>query len=161
MRHWRKTCSIGWPNPRSIPSDNAASSSASRAPVSDPSPMPTSLRTGEQREDPENEGFAPCPRRSRFVASSQDLNKGAAMAKASSATAGKVADYGVATDRSSQLDGYTVNFVTITKTHDLGPVLASLPGGNCSCPHWGYVLKGRVTVRYADHQETLEAGDAF
>ena len=42
------------------------------------------------------------------------------MAKASSATAGKVADYGVATDRSSQLDGYTVNFVTITKTHDLG-----------------------------------------
>ena len=77
------------------------------------------------------------------------------MAKASSATAGKVADYGVATDRSSQLDGYTVNFVTITKTHDLGPVLASLPGGNCSCPHWGYVLKGRVVVRYADRQETL------
>jgi len=83
------------------------------------------------------------------------------MAKASSATAGKVADYGVATDRSSQLDGYTVNFVTITKTHDLGPMLASLPGGNCSCPHWGYVLKGRVVVRYADRQETLQAGDAF
>ena len=84
------------------------------------------------------------------------------MAKASNATASKVADYGVATDRSSQLDdGYTVNFVTITKTHDLGPVLASLPGGNCSCPHWGYVLKGRVVVRYADREETLQAGDAF
>ena len=83
------------------------------------------------------------------------------MAKASSATAGKVADYGVATDRSSQLDGYTVNFVTITKTHDLGPMLASLPGGSCSCPHWGYVLNGRVVVRYADREETLEAGDAF
>ena len=83
------------------------------------------------------------------------------MAKASSATAEKSADYGVAIDRSSQLDGYTVNFVTITKTHDLGPVLASLPGGNCSCPHWGYVLKGRVVVRYADRQETLQAGDAF
>src|SRR5262245_1451715 len=40
-------------------------------------------------------------------------------------------------------------------------VLASLPGGNCSCPHWGYVLKGRVVVRYADRQETLQAGDAF
>lgn len=83
------------------------------------------------------------------------------MAKASSATAGKVADYGVATDRSSQLDGYTVNFVTITKTHDLGPVLASLPGGNCSCPHWGYVLKGRMIIRHPDHEETIEAGDAF
>ncbi|HKE64447.1 MAG TPA: cupin domain-containing protein [Micromonosporaceae bacterium] len=83
------------------------------------------------------------------------------MAKASSATAGRTADYGVAIDRSSQLDGYTVSFVTITKSHDLGPMLASLPSGNCSCPHWGYVLSGRVVVRYADHQETFEAGDAF
>ena len=35
------------------------------------------------------------------------------------------------------------------------------PGGNCSCPHWGYVVKGRVVVRYADREEALEAGDAF
>ena len=83
------------------------------------------------------------------------------MAKASRETTGKVADYGVAIDRSSELDGYTVNFVTITKTHDLGPVLASLPGGNCSCPHWGYVLKGRLAIRYDDHEEILQAGDAF
>lgn len=83
------------------------------------------------------------------------------MAKASSASADKVADYGVATDRSSELDGYTVSFVTITKSHDLGPMLASLPGGNCSCPHWGYVLKGRMIVRYSDREETIEAGDAF
>ena len=83
------------------------------------------------------------------------------MAKASSASAEKVADYGVAMDRSSELDGFTVNFVTITQTHDLRPMLASLPGGNCSCPHWGYVLKGRMIVRYTDHEETIEAGDAF
>ena len=83
------------------------------------------------------------------------------MAKASSANADRIADYGVAIDRSSTLDGYTVNFVTITQTHDLGPILAKLPGGSCSCPHWGVVLKGRVIVRYPDHEETLEAGDAF
>jgi hypothetical protein len=83
------------------------------------------------------------------------------MAKASSASADKVADYGVAIDRSSELDGYTVNFVTITKSHDLGPMLASLPGGNCPCPHWGYVLKGRLIVRYPDREEIIEAGDAF
>ena len=83
------------------------------------------------------------------------------MAKASSASTDKVMDYGVAIDRASTLDGYTVNFVTITKTHDLGPMLASLPGGRCSCPHWGYVLKGRVIVRYDDREEVLEAGDAF
>jgi hypothetical protein len=84
-----------------------------------------------------------------------------AMAKASSASADKVADYGVAIDRSSELDGYTVNFVTITQSHDLGPMLASLPGGNCSCPHWGYVLKGKMIVRYSDREEIIEAGEAF
>jgi hypothetical protein len=31
IRHWRRTCSIGCPNPRSTPSDSAATSSASRA----------------------------------------------------------------------------------------------------------------------------------
>ena len=83
------------------------------------------------------------------------------MAKASSATADRVEDYGVALDRSSQLDGYTVNFVTITKSHDLAPMLAALPTGKCTCPHWGYVIKGRVVVRYDDHEEILVAGDAF
>ena len=31
----------------------------------------------------------------------------------------------------------------------------------CPCPHWGYVLKGRLTYRFADHEEVFEAGDAF
>ena len=83
------------------------------------------------------------------------------MPKASSATADNVADFGVAIDRSSKLDGYSVNFVTIKQSHDLAPMLAGLPTGNCTCPHWGYVLKGRVIVRYDDHEEVLEAGDAF
>jgi hypothetical protein len=72
-----------------------------------------------------------------------------------------VDDFGVAEDRHDDIDGYTVNFVTIRQTHDLGPMLASLPGGRCTCPHWGYVFKGRLTIRYADHEETAEAGDAF
>ena len=83
------------------------------------------------------------------------------MPKTSSATTDRVADYGVAIDRSSELDGITVNFVTITKSHDLAPMLASLPTGNCTCPHWGYIVKGRVIVRYADREEILETGDAF
>ena len=83
------------------------------------------------------------------------------MAKASSAKAEKVKDFGVALDRSSELGGYTVNFVAITQSHDLAPMLASLPTGKCTCPHWGYVVKGRVVVRYDDHEEALEAGDAF
>jgi len=83
------------------------------------------------------------------------------MPKVSKDTTDKVVDFGVAEDRSSDLDDYTVNFVTIKQTHDLAPILAGLPGGNCSCPHWGYVFKGRIVVRYGDREEVFEAGDAF
>lgn len=76
-------------------------------------------------------------------------------------TASHVDNFGVAEDRHDDLDGYTVNFVTILQTHDLAPMLAALPGGLCSCPHWGFVFKGRLTIRYADHEETAEAGEAF
>jgi hypothetical protein len=44
---------------------------------------------------------------------------------------------------------------------DTAPLLQGLPGDACPCPHWGYVFSGRFTVRYADHEETIEAGDAF
>ena len=83
------------------------------------------------------------------------------MPKTSKQSATNVKNVGVAEDRSADLDGYTVNFVSILQSHDLAPMLKALPGGNCSCPHWGYVLKGRVIVRYDDHEEVLEAGDAF
>src|SRR5438270_9493350 len=83
------------------------------------------------------------------------------MAKASSTTADRVKDFGVAVDRSSDLDGFTVSFVTITKSHDLAPMLAALPTGKCTCPHWGYIISGRVVVRYDDHEEVLGPGDAF
>ncbi len=83
------------------------------------------------------------------------------MPKVSKESASKVADFGVAEDRSDDVEGYTINFVSIRQSHDLGPMLKALPGGNCSCPHWGYVLKGRVIVRYDDHEEVFEAGDAF
>ena len=52
--------------------------------------------------------------------------------------------------------------MTIHETHDLTQMLAGLPDGRCACPHWGYLLKGRITVRYGDRaDEVFEAGDAF
>ena len=83
------------------------------------------------------------------------------MPKVSKESVTEVRDYGVAEDRTGNLDGYTVNFVSIRQDHDLAPMLSGLPGGRCPCPHWGYVLKGRMIVRYADHEEVCEVGDAF
>ena len=36
-----------------------------------------------------------------------------------------------------------------------------LPDNRCQCPHWGYALKGRVRVRYADREEVYTAGDVY
>jgi hypothetical protein len=37
------------------------------------------------------------------------------------------------------------------------PMLASLPGGRCHCPHWGGMLKGRMTASYADRKEVFRS----
>ena len=44
---------------------------------------------------------------------------------------------------------------------DLAPVLKGLPDDRCQCPHWGYVLKGRMVVTYGDREEIVNAGDAY
>lgn len=82
------------------------------------------------------------------------------MSKASSSS-GIEKDFGVAVDRTTVVDGYSISFVSIRQTHDLAPILASLPAGSCTCPHWGYVLKGKITIRYGDHEEAVTAGEAF
>ena len=83
------------------------------------------------------------------------------MAKVSKETTERVTEFPVAVDRTSDVDGYTISFVSILETHDLAPMLKVLPGGHCSCPHWGYVLSGRLTVTYGDTTEVIVAGDAF
>jgi len=45
---------------------------------------------------------------------------------------------------------------------DLAPLLRGLPDDMCPCPHWGYVTKGSIRVRYVDGaEEVLRAGDVF
>jgi hypothetical protein len=71
-------------------------------------------------------------------------------------------DFGPALDHSEDLEGYTVNFVTIRQTHSLAGLLKGLPDDACQCPHWGYVLAGTLTVSYTDRpDETYGAGEAF
>lgn len=83
------------------------------------------------------------------------------MPKVSKETAPNVQDFGVAEDRNEVLDGYTVNFVTIRQDSDLAPMFKGLPDDRCSCPHWGFVFKGKLTFTSGDREEVFEAGDAF
>jgi hypothetical protein len=56
----------------------------------------------------------------------------------------------------------TVRTVDIPAGADFRPLLAGLPGDRCECPHWGYFLRGSLTVRYADGtEEVTRAGDLY
>ncbi|HUS04838.1 MAG TPA: cupin domain-containing protein [Bryobacteraceae bacterium] len=45
---------------------------------------------------------------------------------------------------------------------DIAPLLQGLKGDLCQAPHWGYLLKGELTVTYADgRKEVISSGDLF
>jgi hypothetical protein len=58
-------------------------------------------------------------------------------------------------------DNMTVAFMTLKKGADFGPVLAGLPDDMCQCPHWGYMLKGKLKMKTSNGDEVYEAGQAF
>ncbi len=60
-----------------------------------------------------------------------------------------------------ELGDLTVAFETFRTDADPAPLFQGLPDDRCQCPHWGVVLSGEVTMRFADHEETYRAGDAY
>ena len=83
------------------------------------------------------------------------------MPKVSSDSASQRQEAGPVVDLRDDLDGYTVSFTSLLEDIDATPFMKGLPDDRCQCSHWGYVLKGKQTIRYADHDEVFEAGDAF
>ena len=63
--------------------------------------------------------------------------------------------------RGADWDGLRSMIISLPAGTDLEPLLKGLPNNLCPCPHWGYVLKGRIRVTYADGVEYLRAGDLF
>lgn len=64
-------------------------------------------------------------------------------------------------DRHEELDGYTIDFMSLIQDSDMSPMLKGLPDDKCQCRHWGYVLRGSLTMHFADREEVYTAGDAF
>jgi hypothetical protein len=53
---------------------------------------------------------------------------------------------------------------TVTEPVDCTPAYQGLPGGVCSCPHYGYVFRGRVRCVYPGTDwpdDVANAGDAY
>ena len=58
--------------------------------------------------------------------------------------------------------GLSIRHIDLPAGADLRPLLAGLPDDHCSCPHWGYIISGSITIRYADGtEETNGPGDLY
>lgn len=58
--------------------------------------------------------------------------------------------------------GMTVCFNELPKGTDFTPLLQGLSNDSCHCPHWGYVIEGRIKAVYDDGQEEIVGpGEVF
>ncbi len=74
------------------------------------------------------------------------------------ATARQQKDFGDATGY-GRISGEYFSFAEGTDITDL---LQGLEGDLCQCPHWGYILEGKLTVSFSDgHQENPATSDLF
>ena len=56
----------------------------------------------------------------------------------------------------------SAEYFTLSAGVDTTPLFQGLEGNLCQCPHWGFVLRGRITTTDArGTQETLNAHDLF
>lgn len=84
------------------------------------------------------------------------------MSKINAANAAQVETMEGFEGRYQDLGGYTVGFETYSAADDPAPLFAGLPDDACQCPHWGFVLEGKVGYRYTDGtEETIGAGEAY
>ncbi len=72
-----------------------------------------------------------------------------------------VAEMPEATLRQVDWGGMTVEVAEIRETMDVAPLFKGLPDDRCQSEHWGYVLKGQMTYRYADRDEIYSAGEVY
>ena len=63
--------------------------------------------------------------------------------------------------RGADWGGWRAMFITLPAGTDLKPLLTGLPGDLCPCPHWGYIISGRIRLSYTESEEILQAGDLF
>jgi hypothetical protein len=84
------------------------------------------------------------------------------MPKASKSTASETVEVEGYEGHIENFDGgYTVAFEKYTEDADLTPYFKGLPDDRCQAAHWGYVVRGKVSFRSRDGEETFETGDAY
>lgn len=57
--------------------------------------------------------------------------------------------------------GITVAFEKAHAGQDTSAMARGLPDDRCQAPHWSFLFSGKIVVRFEDHTETIEAGQAY
>lgn len=57
--------------------------------------------------------------------------------------------------------GMSVGYISLPEGTDMGPAFKGLDGDACQCPHWGFLLKGRLRMLTVEGEEYYEAGQAY
>jgi hypothetical protein len=68
---------------------------------------------------------------------------------------------GAAISRDVEWGDMNLAFEAFPKGTDTTPLFKGLPNDACSCPHWGYLFKGKMRIKFADHEEVLCGGEAY
>jgi hypothetical protein len=63
--------------------------------------------------------------------------------------------------RVAELADYSCTFEKHKADDDPSALFVGLPDNRCQCTHLGYVISGKVVFQYADHDETVEAGETY
>ena len=72
------------------------------------------------------------------------------------------AEDGAYVERGTEMADMTFEISHYPKGTDFTPMLNGLPGDLCTCPHRGYVFKGKIKFRETDGEELVaESGNGF
>lgn len=72
-----------------------------------------------------------------------------------------VFEVGSAYSRDAEWGDINVAFEGFPAGMDTTPLFKGLPNDACQCPHWGYLFKGKMRVKYIDDEEIITAGEAY
>lgn len=63
--------------------------------------------------------------------------------------------------RTARWGGFNVSFEKALADIDMEGLFNGAPDDRCQCPHWGFLIRGKMISRYKDHEETINAGEAY
>ena len=60
-----------------------------------------------------------------------------------------------------QWGNMNVSWNEYSEVPDQKSLFKGLPDNLCQCPHWGYVVRGSIRIKYRDYDEVINEGELY